>query len=257
MTKEGIFNFDITELKRKPKPLKSILEKKINKKYYIDENLIQFRNLSKERLFPKPTYGFGILISGNQRVTKFFHNRKDAVEYIKQKDLTLIKDNDEFTTYKAQGELFEPSSNNEAKIILKRLKKWEIPKVNLKSWFYVKTSKHETRRTKKGHEFPYDEGPIPFPDNLNVPSRTMLTSEGALNNPNRITHIIKDPITNKHRTLTPVECERLNGFDDNWTKYDSKGEDFPDSKRYFFMGNALVVGLIEKMGRRIKKIINE
>ena len=78
----------------------------------------------------------------------------------------------------------------------------------------------------------------------------MLTSEGS-KSPNRISHVVKDPNTMKHRVLTPIECEKLNGFKKNWTKI----KDITDSKRYFFMGNALVVGLIEKMGYRLKEII--
>ena len=55
--------------------------------------------------------------------------------------------------------------------------------------------------------------------------------------------------------LTPVECEKLNGFNKNWTKYDNIGNQFSDSKRYFFMGNALVVGLIQKMAKKLKIIV--
>ena len=39
----------------------------------------------------------------------------------------------------------------------------------------------------------------------------MLTSEASVN---RSTYVVKDPQTNILRVLTPVECERLNGFDD-------------------------------------------
>src|SRR5690625_5814503 len=71
----------------------------------------------------------------------------------------------------------------------------------------------------------------------------MLTSEGSKN---RSTHIIE--VNGKQRTLTPIECERLNGFPDDWTKGMS------DRMRYFCMGNALVVGLIRIMGEQIEKI---
>ena len=67
-----------------------------------------------------------------------------------------------------------------------------IPKEIKKSWNYVKGAKHEIRETQAGHQFNYDEGAIPFPDNLNSPSRTMLTSEGS-KNAEQISHIIKDP----------------------------------------------------------------
>ena len=63
-------------------------------------------------------------------------------------------------------------------LIRKESIKSKIPKEILKSWNYVKGAKHEIRETQAGHQFNYDEGGIPFPDNLNTPSRTMLTSEG-------------------------------------------------------------------------------
>ena len=83
-------------------------------------------------------------------------------------------------------------------------------------------------------------------DSLDLPGRTMLTSEGSVN---RSTHIIIDPQTNRKRFLTQVECERLNGFPDNWTDT-GMSERF----RYFTMGNALVVPLITMMGKVIEKI---
>ena len=138
----------------------------------------------------------------------------------------------------------------------KRVTKESIPAEVKKSWSYVKGAKHEVRETAAGFKFDYDEGSILFPDKLDSPSRTMLTSEGS-RSPNRVTHIIKDPETKKYRVLTPIECERLNGFKRNWTKYDNEKNKFTDSKRYFFMGNALVVGLIERMGKRLQEIINQ
>ena len=94
----------------------------------------------------------------------------------------------------------------------------------------------------------YREGAMTFPDSLDLPARTMLTSESSRN---RSTHVIQDPITKKLRVLTPIECERINGFDDNWTN-----TGMPEKFRYFCMGNALVVGLIEIMGKKISKIID-
>ena len=51
------------------------------------------------------------------------------------------------------------------------------------------------------------------------------------------------------RLLTPLECERLNGFKDGWTD-----TGMPEKFRYFVMGNALVVPLIERMGSRLLQI---
>jgi len=53
--------------------------------------------------------------------------------------------------------------------------------------------------------------------------------------------------------LTPIELERLNMFPDNHTKL----EGITDTKRAFFMGNALVVGVIEKIGEELYKQINQ
>jgi DNA (cytosine-5)-methyltransferase 1 len=118
-----------------------------------------------------------------------------------------------------------------------------------RGWQYFKGSKRELRTAKNGHVYNYTEGAIPFPDKLDTPSRTMLTGEGN-QTPNRSTHLIEDPITKKYRTLTPVEAERLNGFPDNWTNMG-----MTEPKRYFCMGNALVVGVIEKIGLKLKSIL--
>jgi DNA (cytosine-5)-methyltransferase 1 len=118
-----------------------------------------------------------------------------------------------------------------------------------KGWTYVKGSKKEERTAKNGHQYHYTEGAIPFPEKLDSASRTILTGEGN-QNPNRSTHLIKDPLTGRYRTLTPIEVERLNGFPDDWTN-----TEMPRSKRYFCMGNALVVGVIERLGRHLKDVI--
>lgn len=84
-------------------------------------------------------------------------------------------------------------------------------------------------------------------DDLNGPGRTMLTSEASVN---RSTHIVE--IDGRKRFLTPIECERLNSFPDNWTA------GMPERMRYFCMGNALVVDLIKQMGLTILDIeVNE
>ena len=119
---------------------------------------------------------------------------------------------------------------------------------NLSKWQYMKGAKKIERIADNGHPYTFSEGPIAFPDPLNKPSRTMLTSESSTN---RSTHIIEDPKTGRYRFLTPVECERLNGFPDNWTD-----TGMPEKFRYFCMGNALVVPLITRMGKQLIKIID-
>ena len=85
-----------------------------------------------------------------------------------------------------------------------------------------------------------------YPDQLDKPSRTIITGEGG-RSPSRFKHVIK---TDRGlRRLTPIELERLNMFPDDHTKLDG----ITDAKRAFFMGNALVVGVIEKIGISIIK----
>lgn len=122
-------------------------------------------------------------------------------------------------------------------------------KASVDKFKYLKGSKKIKRTAKNGHEYLYSEGPIPFPDHLDKPGRTMLTSEGTVN---RSSHFILDPNSNRYRILTPIECERLDEFPDNWTN-----TGMPDRFRYFIAGNALVTGLIKTMGEAISSIIEK
>jgi DNA (cytosine-5)-methyltransferase 1 len=110
---------------------------------------------------------------------------------------------------------------------------------DIDKWVYLKGSKKEERKKNNGDIFYYVEGPMSFPDSLDKPARTIITSEGG-STPSRFKHVIQQ--NNRYRRLVPVELERANMFPDNHT-LSSK-----DSKRAFFMGNALVVGIIEKLG---------
>ena len=96
---------------------------------------------------------------------------------------------------------------------------------------------------------------LAFPDLESNPSRTILTGEGGTT-PSRFKHIISTK-AGGYRRLTPIELERLNGFPDDWTKVDVNGDQVADGKRAFFMGNALVVGLIEMVGKEIAKNLNQ
>lgn len=126
-------------------------------------------------------------------------------------------------------------------------KEFWVDSSRIKEWKYLKGAKSIKRTHKEsGTTYNYAEGKMAFPDLLTNPSRTILTGEGG-STPSRFKHIIKT----KHgfRRLTPIELERLNGFPDNWTKFSTNGDLIHDGKRAFLMGNALVVGLIEKVGR--------
>ncbi|WP_303816476.1 DNA (cytosine-5-)-methyltransferase [Acidaminococcus timonensis] len=117
----------------------------------------------------------------------------------------------------------------------------------LKDWAYMKGSKRINRTAANGHEYVFSEGPVGFPESWDKPSRTMLTSESTKN---RSTHVVADPGTGRLRILLPVEAERLQGFDDDWTN-----TGMPKRMRYFCMGNALVVPMITRMGKVLDTII--
>ena len=112
-----------------------------------------------------------------------------------------------------------------------------------KKFDYLRGSKKIERTSASGHKYFFSEGGMSPTDDLQGPGRTMLTSEGTVN---RSTHIVE--VNGRKRFLTPIECERLNSFPDNWT------EGMPLRMRYFCMGNALVVDLITKMGQTILEI---
>ena len=126
-----------------------------------------------------------------------------------------------------------------------------IDKNDLDKWIYLKGPKKEMRKNAQGFEYHYSEGGMIFPDPLDKPSRTIITGEGG-KSPSRFKHVIQTP--KGYRRLSPVELERLNMFPDDHTKL----EGVSDTKRAFFMGNALVVGVIEKIGIALnQKIANE
>lgn len=124
-----------------------------------------------------------------------------------------------------------------------------IPTADFPKWEYLKGAKKEQRTAKSGFAYNYSEGSMIFPDSLDNASRTIITGEGG-KSPSRFKHVIQ---TKKGlRRLTPIELERLNMFPDNHSQL----EGVSDTKRAFFMGNALVVGIIEKIGEALHNKIN-
>lgn len=135
------------------------------------------------------------------------------------------------------------------RLLLKEItdEKYYLSEKQIEKFSFLKNSKKIPRKKPDGSNYFYSEGKMSFPDNLDSPGRTMLTSEGSIN---RSTHVVEDLTTKKMRILTPIECERLNQFPDNWTD-----TGMADSKRYFMMGNALVCGVITKLGVSLSNII--
>jgi DNA (cytosine-5)-methyltransferase 1 len=120
-----------------------------------------------------------------------------------------------------------------------------IDDAKIKDWEYLKGAKSIERTHKaSGTTYNYSEGKMAFPDLETNPSRTILTGEGG-STASRFKHIIQRG--DRFRRLTPVELERLNGFPDNWTSK-ADGYEISDARRAFFMGNALVIDLIERVG---------
>ncbi len=126
-------------------------------------------------------------------------------------------------------------------------KEFYINDEELEKWKYHKGSKSIERVNKTtGHKYTYSEGSMGFPDCVNKPSRTIITGEGGAS-ASRFKHVVY--VNGKHRRLTPIELERLNMFPDNHT------QGVTDSKRAFLMGNALVVGIVEKLAKDLIKEI--
>lgn len=118
-------------------------------------------------------------------------------------------------------------------------------------WKYLKGAKNEKRFNKsKNFYYDYSEGAMIFPDSLYKPSRTIVTGEGG-STPSRFKHVVKTE-NGRWRRLMPLELERLNMFPDNHTV------GCTDIKRAFLMGNALVIGVVEKIGKELAlKLENE
>lgn len=156
-------------------------------------------------------------------------------------------------TYKVQ-----PDYSGELKTLGELLEddfdeKYIISSEKLIKWKELKGSKKIPRTMPNGETYYYSEGAIAFPDHLDAPARTMLTSESTTN---RSSHIIGvDENNDIYRTLTPIEAERIQMFPDNWTNIENPS--MTERRRYFMMGNALVVGIVEKLGKELEKIVED
>ncbi|WP_286148974.1 DNA (cytosine-5-)-methyltransferase [Neopoerus faecalis] len=188
-------------------------------------------------------------------------NMGQLTEAVISKDIVDVSDNFAFmfenAGYMHAGKIYTSriAETEERAILLGEIlqknvdEKYYIPSDKKAKWVYLKGAKKIPRTSTNGHEYVFSEGPVAFPDPWDRPGRTMLTSESTLN---RSTHVVADPGTGELRLLTPVEAERLQGFDDDWTN-----TGMPDRMRYFCMGNALVVPMITRMGRVLDTIIAE
>lgn len=180
---------------------------------------------------------------------------------IDYKDIKKVSDTFAFafenSGYMKDGHVYTAKSTPkfETPITLRQLvvsnapEEFYIKKDKMPKWEYMKGAKKIERTAANGHKYVFSEGPIAFPDSLDLPARTMLTSEATLN---RSTHVIEDPGNGRLRLLTPLETERIQGFEDNWTD-----TGMPQKFRYFVMGNALVVPLVTRMGKKLKLLLDK
>jgi DNA (cytosine-5)-methyltransferase 1 len=189
------------------------------KSFKLDGDLVELSENFNKKGTLSPFLNTGLLINGE------FYTMKTIPSYEGHK--TVLKD------ILQNGEVTED---------------FFIDKNDLPKWEYLKGAKKEIRKT-ADFEYSYSEGSMIFPDALDNASRTIITGEGG-KSASRFKHVVN---TNRGlRRLTPVELERLNMFPDNHTQLDG----ITDTKRAFFMGNALVVGVIEKIGRELSNQIN-
>lgn len=213
--------------------------KKLSPLQIINENGIFAKQFPIERIEKVSSYdfvkGFDDLVKVSDKFKASFENTGYMIEgVVYTAKATPIKE--KATTLKK----IVQKSGVDARYFLSEFQK--------KKYEYLRGSKKIPRKKPNGEEYMYSEGAMSPYDSLSLPGRTMLTSEGTTN---RSTHIIKDPKENTLRILTPIECERLNQFPDDWTN-----TGMPEKRRYFMMGNALVCGIVNKIGFEINKIID-
>ena len=120
---------------------------------------------------------------------------------------------------------------------------------DLPKWEYEKGAKKIERVSKEGFKYMFSEGGMAFPDSQDQPSRTIITGEGG-NSPSRFKHVVKTK-SGRYRRLLPIELERMNMFPDNHTFHPSVS----DGRRAFLMGNALVCGIVEQIGKSLYQFI--
>ena len=124
-----------------------------------------------------------------------------------------------------------------------------ISEEELPKWEYEKGAKKIERVTKGGYKYMFSEGGMAFPDYSDQPSRTIITGEGGTA-PSRFKHVVKTK-SGRYRRLLPIELERLNMFPDNHTLH----PEVSDGRRAFLMGNALVCGIVEQIGKSLYQFI--
>lgn len=196
---------------------------------------------------------------------KKIEEEKTLINSKEYKDLVDVSDNFSFHFYntgimhkgkiktiKVEADCEDRTTLNDIIETDKVDNKYFLEDEKLDKFTYLKGKKRIERKRPNGETYCFSEGAVPFPEKMDVPARTMLTTEGTVN---RSSHVIKDKTSGNLRILTPIETERINMFPDNWTNIKSKN--MTERRRYFMMGNALVVGIIERLGEYLEEIFDK
>lgn len=238
--------------------------KKIDKKYEIDDSKLLF----EDHLYDDYIFSDG-LFARQFPVQKISYKSRHA--FYKLPD-DIVEISDEFTGkvwntgIMRHGRYFtidtEPTFDEKPITLGEILQSEEevdekyyiTDEVKLEKFNYLRGPKKIERTSESGHKYIFAEGSMLPHDDLNLPGRTMLTSEGTVN---RSTHFLN--VNGRYRLITPIEAERLQDFPDDWTRYkkNSAGEivEVSDRMRMFFMGNALVTEIVKRIGDELQKII--
>ena len=239
------------------KRLYTTYEAKFSKDTNIEERLAQYQNyIFKDGLFGRqfPVEGTAVkkrihanqLVGDIAEVSETFNDGKFWNSGLMTNGYYYtIETNPIVETPITMGKIVVPEETVDAK--------YYITGDKLEKFKYLRGPKKLIRTSADGHEYTYAEGGMSEYDSLDLPGRTMLTSEGSVN---RSTHLLK--IDGKYRLITPIEAERLQDFPDDWTRFklNAKGEveEVSDRMRMFFMGNALVTGIVKRIGDELQKI---
>ena len=118
---------------------------------------------------------------------------------------------------------------------------------DLPRWERQRAAKMVERTTAAGYTYTYSEGAMAWPDPLDKPARTILTGEGG-KAASRMKHAVYAE-DGRIRRLVPDELDMIQTFPRGWTAAGG----LSDSQRAFCMGNALVVGIVERIGAEVAR----
>ena len=203
------------------------------KAFPIDIEAIE-RNKKREYCIGRKNYKDRVIM------TKKFHETFENAGVMIEGDVWTKKVQSLLIQFTPLRDILDKQSN---------LEKYVLTEKQINQFKDLRDSKKKKRTRPDGSTYTYSEGAMSPYDSLDLPGRTMLTSEASIN---RSTHIIFDENFQKLRFITPIEAERMQNFPDDLTK-----TDMPEKRRYFMMGNALVTGIIAQLEYFISNIVND